>query len=140
MKSSKVIKIISIILLAGALFIIDRPLATAIVSHDGSRVLTKGGTASYYSYECADLPMANRELFDPEKRTCASWFYKFGTILIVKSLDTGRVTEVVVTDRGPNMRLVKEGRIIDLSKRAVQDICPLEKGRTKVVVAVKKPA
>jgi len=96
------------------------------------------GVASYYSYECADLPMANGKPFDPEQRTCASWFYKFGTVLIVKSLDTGRSTEVTVTDRGPNKRLVKEGRIIDLSKRAFEDISSLRQGLTKVKVTVKK--
>lgn len=95
------------------------------------------GYASYYSYECANNPMANGKIFDPEKRTCASWFYDFGTILIVKSLDTGLATEVVVTDRGPNKRLVKEGRLIDLSKRAFQDISRLEKGLTKVLIKVK---
>jgi rare lipoprotein A len=96
------------------------------------------GVASYYSYECAKMPMANGKPFDPEKHTCASWFYKFGTVLEVKSLDTGKITEVVVTDRGPNKRLVREGRIIDLSKRAFQDICRLERGLTKVEVRVKK--
>jgi len=69
------------------------------------------GVASYYSYECAELPMANGRPFDPEKRTCASWFYDFGTVLSVKSLDTGRTTHVVVTDRGPNKRLVKKGEL-----------------------------
>jgi rare lipoprotein A (peptidoglycan hydrolase) len=130
-------RIALIFLLATAISIADRPLATATVSHSGHRVITAEGDASYYSYECADLPMANGKPFDPEKRTCASWFYKLGTVLIVRSLDTGRDTTVVVTDRGPNKRLVKEGRIIDLSKRAFQDICSLEKGLTRVVVAVK---
>ena len=58
-------------------------------------------------------------------------------MLAVRSLDTGRVTYVVVTDRGPNKRLVKRGRIIDLSKRAFEDICDLEKGLTRVIVSVK---
>ena len=137
MMSAKVIKIIGIIILTIALSVTDRPLATAVVSHDGLRIITREGISSYYSYECADLPMANGKPFDPENRTCASWFYKFGTVLIVRSLDTGRATEVVVTDRGPNRRLVKEGRIIDLSKRAFQDICRLEKGLTRVAIAVK---
>lgn len=92
------------------------------------------GLASYYSYECAKLPMANGKPFDPEKYTCASWFYDFGTVLEVKCLDTGKVTRVTVTDRGPNKRLVKQGRIIDLSKRAFQDICRLERGLTRVEV------
>lgn len=95
------------------------------------------GVASYYSYECADLPMADGKPFDPEKKTCASWFYKFGTVLTVKSLDTGLSTQVVVTDRGPNKRLVRQGRLIDLSKAAFQDISPLEKGLTRVAITVK---
>ncbi len=94
------------------------------------------GEASYYAYECADLPMANGEPFDPEQRTCASWFYDFGTILNIQSLDTGRVTRVIVTDRGPNKRLVNKGRVIDLSKRAFEDICDLDKGLTKVVISI----
>lgn len=94
------------------------------------------GMASFYSYECADQPMANGESFDPEKRTAASWFYDLGTVLLVKSLDTGLMTEVVVTDRGPNKRLVKKGRIIDLSKRAFEDICALQKGLTNVTITI----
>ncbi|MDD5136185.1 MAG: septal ring lytic transglycosylase RlpA family protein [Candidatus Omnitrophica bacterium] len=138
MNTQKIMMTIAVILLTTILSLGEKPLATATVNHDGTRIITKEGVASYYSYECAALPMANGKPFNPENRTCASWFYKFGTVLKVKSLDTGRMTEVVVTDRGPNKRLVKEGRIIDLSKRAFQDICPLKKGLTKVVVAVKR--
>ena len=93
--------------------------------------------ASYYSYECAFNPMANGQPFDPEERTCASWYYDFGTVLVVTSLDTGLSTEVVVTDRGPNKRLVKQGRIIDLSKRAFEDICDLRQGLTAVEIKEK---
>jgi rare lipoprotein A (peptidoglycan hydrolase) len=138
-KATKVVvRIFAIILLVAAFSVADRLLATATVGFIGARIITCEGISSYYSYECADLPMANGKPFDPEKRTCARWFYKFGTVLLVRSLDTGRVTQVVVTDRGPNKRLVREGRIIDLSKRAFQDICPLEKGLTRVAIAVKK--
>ncbi len=108
------------------------------VSQSIETSLPEFGLASYYSYECAKLPMANGKPFDPEKYTCASWFYKFGTVLEVKSLDTGKIVRVIVTDRGPNKRLVREGRIIDLSKRAFQDICNLRKGLTRVAVSVKK--
>ena len=109
----------------------------AAVCHIESLYSDEIGYASYYSYECANNPMANGKMFDPEKRTCASWFYDFGTVLVVKSLDTGLSTEVVVTDRGPNRRFVKKGRIIDLSKRAFQDICRLENGLTKVLISTK---
>jgi len=113
------------------------PSATATVRVPSPVFLPTVGEASYYSYECADRPMANGKIFDPEKRTCASWFYKFGTVLVIKSLETGRQTEVVVTDRGPHKRLVKHGRIIDLSKRAFEDICELDKGLTRVQIKVK---
>ncbi|MDP3787662.1 MAG: septal ring lytic transglycosylase RlpA family protein [Candidatus Omnitrophota bacterium] len=119
-------------------FLVIMLTTISIAAQGGLLSCEEIGYASYYSYECANNPMANGKAFDPEKRTCASWFYDFGTILVVKSLDTGSATEVLVTDRGPNKRLVKKGRIIDLSKRAFQDISPLEKGLTKVLVKVKK--
>ena len=138
MRKKMIIKITVAIFLVAAFSGTDSLLATATVSHEGIRIMTREGIASYYSYECADRPMANGKPFDPERRTCASWFYKLGTVLLVKSLETGRITQVVVTDRGPNKRLVREGRIIDLSKKAFQDICSLEKGLTRVAIAVKK--
>lgn len=115
------------------------PSAIANIRPSSPARLPVIGVASYYSYECAQKPMANGKAFDPEKRTCASWFYKFGTVLTVRSIDTGRATEVVVTDRGPNKRLVKDGRIIDLSKKAFEDICDLKQGLTRVQVIAKKP-
>ncbi|MDO8525992.1 MAG: septal ring lytic transglycosylase RlpA family protein [Candidatus Omnitrophota bacterium] len=134
----RTLSIIIVLLLVNGIFSITALSYTDIYRERDVFNYRGAGVASYYSYECADQPMANGRIFDPEKRTCASWFYDFGTVLLVKSLETGRVTEVVVTDRGPNKRLVREGRIIDLSKRAFQDICRLEKGLTKVTIAVKK--
>jgi rare lipoprotein A len=131
-------KLLLLAIIMASLIMLEAGTLTANVSNSSMPILySVKGVASFYSYECARLPMANGKPFDPEKRTCASWFYKFGTKLVVRSLDTGRSTEVVVTDRGPNKRLVKEGRIIDLSKRAFQDISALEKGLTKVVITVK---
>ena len=122
----------------GSLLMLNLIIAMACPLESSEMIAPETGIASYYSYECAKMPMANGQPFNPEKYTCASWFYKFGTVLEVKSLDTGKVVRVVVTDRGPNKRLVREGRIIDLSKRAFQDICSLRKGLTRVVVRVKK--
>src|SRR3990167_6283326 len=58
----------------------------------------------------------------------ASWFYPFGTILKVTSLNNGRSINVTVNDRGPAKRLVKKGRVIDLSKKAFESISPLSAG------------
>ena len=101
-----------LVVVSGNYFLAE-PTANATFTSAGLPRPFEIGEASYYSYECAELPMANGKPFDPEKRTCASWFYDFGTVLSVKSLDTGRTTEVMVTDRGPNRRLVKNGRVID---------------------------
>jgi rare lipoprotein A (peptidoglycan hydrolase) len=113
------------------------PAAIATITAPSPADSVMAGYASYYSYECSNRPMANGVIFDPEKRTCASWFYKFGTVLEIKNLETGLATEVTVTDRGPNKRLVRDGRIIDLSRRSFEDICALEKGLARVRVTVK---
>ena len=133
------IKILLFMLLvaAAANYFPTEPAANAAIKSACLPRIFEMGIASYYSYECAKAPMANGRPFDPEKRTCASWFYDFGTVLSVRSLDTGRSTHVVVTDRGPNRRLVKKGRVIDLSKRAFEDICDLKKGLTRVSITVK---
>lgn len=122
----------------GILVLLCLSLSIVPVSESIGTAVPEFGMASYYSYECAKLPMANGKPFDPEKYTCASWFYKFGTVLEVKSLDTGKTVRVTVTDRGPNKRLVREGRIIDLSKRAFRDIRSLRYGLTRVAVREKK--
>ena len=135
-RSKKILVLTAIICLIGITFLNISPATTTRPKLPIDNSVS--GVASYYSYECANQPMANGRIFDPEMRTCASWFYKFGTVLVVKSLDTGRITEVTVTDRGPNKRLVRQGRIIDLSKRAFEDISPLERGLTRVLVTVKE--
>lgn len=125
-----------LILISCSSYLLVQPTATATIRVQEFPRPYEVGQASFYSYECANLPMANGTAFDPEKRTCASWFYDLGTVLRVTSTVTGRVTRVIVTDRGPNRRLVKQGRIIDLSKRAFEDICDPAKGLTDVIVTV----
>ena len=82
--------------------------------------------------------MANGNPFDPNKLTCASWFYPFGTILTVKS--GSKSVDVEVTDRGPARKYVKQGRIIDLSRHAFSCIAPLKKGLIKATIKVKYQA
>ncbi len=127
--------VIAVMILEGIFFV--TPFSMAMVKTVEPPRAMMAGVASYYSYECANQPMANGKLFDPQKRTCASWFHPFGTVLIVKCVETGLSTEVAVTDRGPNKRLVQEGRIIDLSERAFRDICDTDKGLTTVEITVK---
>lgn len=78
--------------------------------------------------------------FNSNLLECASWDYKFGTVLKVTNQKNGKVVYVRVTDRGPAKRLVKEGRIIDLTVGAFKRIADLKLGLIKVQVKVVKRA
>ena len=78
--------------------------------------------------------MANGRPFDPDGLTCASWFWPLGTVLVVEAAGTGRRVIVVVTDKGPAPRLVRQGRQIDLSRRAFELLGPLRDGLMLVEV------
>lgn len=100
-------------------------------------------TASWYSVasckrEGSSGIMANGRRLNDENYTCAIWDYKFGTILKVINLKTGASVQVMVTDRGPAKRLVKKGRIIDLSKGAFAQIANLKQGIIPIKVEVIK--
>lgn len=79
-------------------------------------------TASYFSnVETNGKDCADGKYHDLDTDlVAASWFYPFGTKLRVVNLETGKSVVVVVVDRGPAKRLVKKGRVIDLSRRAFE--------------------
>lgn len=102
-------------------------------------------TASWYSVESCKREgtwqkyggkTASGEVFDDRKYTCASWFYEFGTKVRVSSCLNNKSVICEVTDRGPAKRLVKKGRIIDLSKAAFSAIASLEQGVIPIKVEV----
>ena len=104
------------------------------------------GTASWYSTECCKYnphngcPTASgrslNELVKNDVRYAADWVHPFGTRLRVTNLSNGKSTVVVVLDRGPAKRLVKAGRIIDLSKNAFSELANPSFGLIKVKVEV----
>ncbi len=96
------------------------------------------GLASWYGASSPGvLPTtANLERFDENALTCASWALPFNTLVRVRNMDTGASVVVRVNDRGPADRLVKAGRIIDLSKAAFQSIARLSAGLVHVEVEV----
>jgi rare lipoprotein A len=101
------------------------------------------GTASYYTVasclrEGTSGVMANGERLNDESLVCASWFYPFGTTLRITNVHNGKNVIVTVKDRGPAKRLVKKGRIIDLSKMAFSRIAKLTDGVVAVSVEVVK--
>ncbi len=96
------------------------------------------GTASWYSRHDPGVlkTTANMELFNDNDFTCAMWDVPFGTKLKITNLENGRSVVVRVNDRGPAKRLVRRGRIVDLSKKAFSKIAPLRKGLVTVEVSV----
>ena len=98
-------------------------------------------TASYYTRESCLREgtsgiMANGKELKDEAFTCASWDHAFGSKLRVYNLRTGESVVCVVSDRGPNRKLYRQGRKIDLSKAAFNKIAPLREGVIPVRIEV----
>src|SRR2546421_10699553 len=79
------------------------------------------GVASWYGEDHRGRLMANGKKFNPDQLTAASWFYPLGSkvrVTVQSSRNQPRAVTVRITDRGPSMDLVREGRIIDLTHGA----------------------
>jgi rare lipoprotein A len=99
-------------------------------------------TASYYTYQScvregtSGVWTASGERFNENDLTAAMWGIKFGTQVKVTNLANGKVVVVKINDRGPSKRLVRKGRVIDLSKGAFLKLASLKQGVIKVKVEV----
>lgn len=101
------------------------------------------GTASWYSEaSCkregtSGVWTASGERFYDDGLTCAMPDRAmFGKYVKVTNLANGKSVVVKVNDYGPNKKLVKQGRVIDLSKGAFLRIASLRSGLIKVSVEV----
>ncbi len=91
------------------------------------------GQATWYGGTFSGRKTANGERFDPEKLTAAHRTLPFGTWVEVRRVDTGRMTRVRINDRGP----FGDGRrIIDLSKKAAEDLDLVREGVARVELRV----
>lgn len=89
------------------------------------------GKASYYSNKLAGRPTASGEPYKPTELTAAHRTLPFGTIVEV-SRDDGRRVEVRINDRGPFTR----DRVIDLSRRAAEELGMIREGVMDVFIRV----
>jgi rare lipoprotein A len=87
------------------------------------------GTASWYGKRHQGRKMANGKRFDRDKLTAASWYFPLGTSVRVVNVNNGKSVMVMITDRGPNLRL---HRIVDLSEAAASNLDYVENGLTRV--------
>lgn len=92
------------------------------------------GLASYYAPQLHGGYTSNGEIYDHQGFTCANKQYPLNTVLKVTRMDDGRSINVRVNDCGPHV----QGRIVDLSGAAAEEIGLLTDGITKVKVEVIK--
>ncbi len=86
------------------------------------------GIASWYGPGFHGNLTANGETYDMHGVSAAHKTLPFGTVVRVIEFDTRRSIVVRINDRGPFV----DGRIIDLSKGAAQELGIVDKGITKV--------
>lgn len=112
-----------------------------------SRPALQMGHASWYGEDHRGRLMANGQRFDPDKLTAASWFYPLGTrVRVTLKTDPNvlnpqpaRTVLVTITDRGPHSRLVRDGRVIDLSHAVFRRLADPALGLIEVIIRPEVP-
>ncbi len=100
----------------------------AIVSYGQSQT----GKASFYADKFEGSPTASGEKYKHSKKTAAHKTLPFGTRIRVTNLANNKVVEVVVNDRGPYV----DGRVVDLSRSAAEELDFVNKGLADVKIEV----
>ncbi len=93
------------------------------------------GQASWYGAQHQGKTTANGEPFDMNALTAAHRKLPFGSKVRVTNLDNGRSVIVRINDRGP----YRNGRIIDLSRKAAEQLGMLKTGTAPVKIEVINP-
>ncbi len=109
--------------------------STTSRSSDGSQTQEQGtrrGVASYYGNEFQGRLTANGERFDQNQMTAAHRTLPFGTKVRVKHVNNGREVVVRINDRGPFV----DGRIIDLSRAAAEQLDMIREGVAMVEITI----
>ena len=93
------------------------------------------GKASFYADKFEGLPTASGERYRHNKLTAAHKTLPFGTVVKVTNTATGKSINVTINDRGPYVK----GRVIDLSKRAAEELGFILDGIADVQIEVVDP-
>lgn len=103
------------------------PPAPSVPTSGAPEPVTEVGFATYYARRFAGRRTANGERYDPLQMTAAHRTLPFGTMVEVRRSD-GRSVTVRVNDRGP----YGSGRVIDLSRRAAEELGIVQDGKAWV--------
>lgn len=94
------------------------------------------GTASWYGSEFHGRPTSNGETFDMNALTAAHPTLPLPSVLEVTNLANGKAVTVRLNDRGPFVA----GRMLDLSRRAAEELGFIHTGTAQVRVRYLGPA
>ncbi len=124
--------------LAGFIFL---AIAKAVPNTTG--VYPTYGIASYYTAKSckqegtSGVWTASGQRYNEYALTCATRDKSlFGRYIKVMNIENGKSVTVLVNDFGPNKKLFRRGRIIDLSKGAFGKIADLKKGLIRVKLKI----
>jgi rare lipoprotein A len=90
------------------------------------------GVASWYGGKFHGRLTSSGEVFDTNEMTAAHRTLPFGTMVKVTNEDNGKSAVVKINDRGPFV----DGRIIDLSRAAAEEIDMLSQGVARVSLEI----
>lgn len=93
---------------------------------------TERGIASWYGRPYHGRPAASGEIYDMEQLVAAHRTLPFQSRVQVRNLTNGKTVDVRIIDRGPFIN----GRIIDLSHKAAQEIEMIGSGTAQVEITV----
>jgi len=93
---------------------------------------TEEGIASWYGHPYHGRKTANGEIYDQDRLTAAHRDLPFGVWVEVRNKKNSKKVEVRINDRGPFV----DGRIIDLSRAAAQQLEMIGPGTVPVRVKV----
>jgi len=92
------------------------------------------GVASYYAEKYNGNSTSNGEIYNMNDMTAASNDLPFNTMVRVTNLDNQKSVVLRINDRGPFVK----NRIIDVSKRAAEELGMIPSGTAKVRIDVIK--
>lgn len=109
-------------------FFVSRGVAQIGFLDRDSLLVIQEGTASFYGKKFHKRKTASGEIFDMKGYTSAHKHLPFGTLVKVTNMENGYEVIVEVNDRLPK----HSKRIIDLSRKAAEQLDMIHEGLTKV--------
>lgn len=93
---------------------------------------TQTGIASWYGEPFHGRQTASGERYDMNELTCAHPTLPFGSRIRVRNLENGRTVTLRVNDRGPFV----QGRIVDVSRKAAEELGIIGSGTARVEITL----